>query len=1420
MIRRKRLKSLVCIVVTAWVYLGLWSLAAIEWLQDDRSILQNNNIFQDNYDVSIRETDDSPDILDSFYMQNSLNEKFITRILTSTTTVKPNTSAKKINDKVKHQRADAILAWRSHLNKVASADFKSTQIPAQNKNTVHYSIKDRIFNLLRIAAIKNPPVGLWDNIYTLINDLHTHQLFDFYLQLDTYTNSHILQNDTLSYLFDMLTTVKKQSENSDTILIVNDILKQLQKLNITIKTPVYKSNDTQDKSSPFRHGATNHTSISTKQVHKIRPKVAHATRATPKLGWAPTRKAKIALQKVSMDWSDEPLVIPEPGYYFYQGINDPVKIPDSVPEEHRWRYRSDILFWNKNDTLYQKWQKWKSKIVFPPESMKREVERVCNELNPMRKKLCDMFKKCYPNTIETTIILLPDSTTYVITGDIPLMWMRDSSAQVFPLLSLAPQDPTVQVLLEGVIRRQIKWIQMDPYGSSYRLFLDFDYMNKKVLTDWDFQSGRTVHVSMHNYEIDSLCYFIRLSYYYWKSVGEDFIFESEWKKAVEIIIDTWITEQYHSSSSSYRYPELPKEGKGTDTCYTGMTWGGFRPSDDKMVFHYNIPANMFVVVSLKQITEIATVVYKDQALADKAIKLAKEIDLGIETYGIILDENYGFMYAYEVNGCERSIKMDDANIPSLLSIPYLGYKPLFDPDGTIYDNTRRFLLSKDNPSYFKGSEVKGIGSPHTGMEKVWHLSLIMQILTTDNLNEIEEALAMIEKGSKDNFMHESFNVDRPGSYTRSWFSWANSLFSEMIIKKLNVVANIEPPPKMSIPVYPTFPSGDIHKNARTTPNKSVDLTGVQILTTGDFYLRSSIRDVVNLDSKLPHYTWKYHNSSTLFWTNRDKLYNKWNSLHANLQGFTSETINKNAITMCNELGPNKEKLCEMYTAALKSTLKRRLVLLPDSTVHVISGDIPVMTLTDSTNQMLPLLNFVSHDKTLQVLIEGVIRRQIKWIMMNPYGSAFRLYVDNYHMNRQALSKVEINYGTTVHTAANNFQLENLCSFINLSYKYWNVVNENEIFDKEWRAAVDIIMQTWLNEQMHNTLSVYTHPSLENRGQGTKVCYTGLIWGGHRPDGFPMAYHYNIPGNMMVIVALRNIAKIASDVLKDNVLENLATELADQIDTAIHNYAVIQIADNVQVYAYEVNGCGDYILMDEASFPNLVSIPFMQYDTKYDPERQLYKNTRAMIFSKQNPFYRTGIAVNGLTSRRDLSEDVWSISLIMRGLTATNTTELQNSLINLQNNMPELALIPEHIQPDGITNKTLPQCEICNSLFAELLLRNISSIKQMNFPQISPVYKVNEEPIITASKELDSDELTTKAVTHGGTDRIANNKNKGIIIDRNANHKYQAGQTVLAARKGNIKNQQGKGELIEKKVQAPPQSKIIKDKKMNHIDEKN
>jgi meiotically up-regulated gene 157 (Mug157) protein len=370
-----------------------------------------------------------------------------------------------------------------------------------------------------------------------------------------------------------------------------------------------------------------------------------------------------------------------------------------------------------------------------------------------------IYAQCLLSTVRNDVTFQPDQTTYVITGDIGAMWLRDASAQVRPYLFFA-SDPMVRALLRGVVAREAKNILTDPYANAF---------------------NRDYKVAEEKYELDSLLYPISLAWTYWKETGDASIFSGDVRRAYDKALGLMEVERDHSLSR-YRHPELANNGGGNAVGYTGMIWTGFRPSDDAAQYGYNIPEEMFAVVALTELSDLEASVWRDRAKHDEVTQLRDGIARGITTYGIVYSPKFGYVYAYEVDGLGHANLMDDANVPSLLSAPYLGYVPVYDP---IYQNTRRMVLSNENPYFFAGRYATAIGSPHTPKEYGWPLAIVMQGLTSVNHAEVNQVIKELESSDTgDHLLHESFNVNDPTKFTRSNFGWPCSLYSELVLTGL------------------------------------------------------------------------------------------------------------------------------------------------------------------------------------------------------------------------------------------------------------------------------------------------------------------------------------------------------------------------------------------------------------------------------------------------------------------------------------------------------------------------------------------------------------------------------------------------------------------------------------------------------------
>ena len=426
-----------------------------------------------------------------------------------------------------------------------------------------------------------------------------------------------------------------------------------------------------------------------------------------------------------------------------------------------------------------------SKRNFTSKAVEETIEQVKKQLKD--PKLAWMFENCFPNTLDTTVhFRMKDNRpdTFVYTGDIHAMWLRDSAAQVWPYLSLMKKDESLRMLIAGVVNRQTQCVLIDPYANAFN--------DGTTGSEWETDiTDMKPELHERKWEIDSLCYTVRLAYHYWKITGDASVFSSDWEKAAGLILKIFKEQQRKENAGSYKFQRmterqldtLSNNGWGAPVKPTGLIVSSFRPSDDATSYGFLIPSNLFAVVSLKQLAEISNQVTKNKAFAGQCAALASEVETAITQYAVADHLSYGNIYAFEVDGFGNRLFMDDSNVPSLLALPYLG---CVNDSDAIYLNTRAFVWSADNPYFFRGKAAEGIGGPHIGYDMIWPMSLIMKAMTSNDDFEIKDCIRTLRdtEGGK-GFIHESFHKDDPEKFTRSWFAWANTLFGELILKIIN-----------------------------------------------------------------------------------------------------------------------------------------------------------------------------------------------------------------------------------------------------------------------------------------------------------------------------------------------------------------------------------------------------------------------------------------------------------------------------------------------------------------------------------------------------------------------------------------------------------------------------------------------------------
>lgn len=426
-----------------------------------------------------------------------------------------------------------------------------------------------------------------------------------------------------------------------------------------------------------------------------------------------------------------------------------------------------------------------------PKSVTDFMNKITNLCGKEHKDWAVNFNQSFSNTLETTVRRYDDGSTFLLTGDIPAMWLRDSTAQLRPYLVLAKEDEDILKMIAGLVQKQFFFINLDPYANAFNEAANgaghqTDHTNFNENRDWIWE---------RKYEIDSLCYPVQLAYLLYRNTGWTAHFDENFVSGTQKILEVFKTEINHGQSP-YRFTRdterkedtLTREGRGAEVTYTGMTWSGFRPSDDACEYGYLVPSNMFAVVILGYIKSIFSEIIENAEIAREADELQRTIQQGLDEFARVKNEAGQEIWAYDVDGLGHQAIMDDSNVPNLIAAPYLGY---CDSEDELYLNTRKTMLSKENPYYYEGKFARGIGSSHTPENYVWPIALAMEGMTTKNKLEKERILNhLVATDAGTHLMHEGFDMDNPDHYTREWFSWANMMFCELVMDYFDIRVEI------------------------------------------------------------------------------------------------------------------------------------------------------------------------------------------------------------------------------------------------------------------------------------------------------------------------------------------------------------------------------------------------------------------------------------------------------------------------------------------------------------------------------------------------------------------------------------------------------------------------------------------------------
>ncbi|KAH7020947.1 uncharacterized protein B0I36DRAFT_252377 [Microdochium trichocladiopsis] len=447
----------------------------------------------------------------------------------------------------------------------------------------------------------------------------------------------------------------------------------------------------------------------------------------------------------------------------------------------------------------------------PPECRKFVLPEVEQAIVDMKTTIADpdlfrLFENAFPNTLDTTISWhgyaagSDEELTFITTGDIVASWLRDSANQLRSYKSLLVANDShdsLASLYRGAINLQGRYIRTSPFCNAFQAPIESGLPPE--FNDWvDKDTVKPAYdrnfVFECKYELDSLAAFLQLSFdYYDKTKDAAFFGKYQWLATVEKILNvtnSLLVGSYNEDGSLVELPytfqrettsaseTLSNDGTSAPIrSGTGLVRSAFRPSDDSAIYQLLIPSNMQFSSYLDKCAAIAASCASP--LAGEMREMASGVRAGIDKYAKVSHDEFGEIYAFEVDGYGSRNMMDDANVPSLLSAPLLGYVDVADET---YQNTRKFVLSKMNPYYNWGPAFSGIGGPHQGPGQAWPMSVITSLLTSDDDEEIRLGLRSIVSTTDGlGLVHESINTFNVSDWTRQWFSWANGLFGEMLL---------------------------------------------------------------------------------------------------------------------------------------------------------------------------------------------------------------------------------------------------------------------------------------------------------------------------------------------------------------------------------------------------------------------------------------------------------------------------------------------------------------------------------------------------------------------------------------------------------------------------------------------------------------
>lgn len=416
---------------------------------------------------------------------------------------------------------------------------------------------------------------------------------------------------------------------------------------------------------------------------------------------------------------------------------------------------------------------------FHSPAVERAVRKICDSI--VDKDLCETFSACAMDTLQRAVYhnfdpVFPD--TFILSGEKPALFLRDSAIQMDPYIRFAGDDPALALMIKGLVARHCRCILLDPYANAFLY-----YPNDRSEHSGDLTTMKP-GVYERKYAMDSLCFSFRLAHRYWSVTGDSTILTDEWRRAARRVIDIWRLEQNHTRESGYRFQRLTgldtdtlsHEGQGSPVAFTRMTWSGFRPGESRCELHYPIAGQAFATVALGQVQALADAAGLD-GLVHEAAGLREDLEAGIAAHGHMLIGGIDVL-ANEVDGRGTQLFLDEPQVDSLLGLPYLGYCTVEDP---IYRATREAVLSSRNELFVEGTLGAGLRNLTDAAGRIAPMSILLRGLTAGEKSELQESLQMLLRLQAGNrHMRESVDANDANVASQRWVPVANALFAELV----------------------------------------------------------------------------------------------------------------------------------------------------------------------------------------------------------------------------------------------------------------------------------------------------------------------------------------------------------------------------------------------------------------------------------------------------------------------------------------------------------------------------------------------------------------------------------------------------------------------------------------------------------------